>query len=252
MIEVHVLASGSDGNCIVVQSPEGSLMVDAGMNGRRTVEMMGRVGVSGGDLSAILVSHEHVDHVRGAGVLARRFKLPVMGNRNTLSRSEIGCVRQLPFSTNEPFAAACFEVAPLPTSHDAAEPNAFLLRHKDASVLIATDTGVMTPALEEAMRTADLAVVESNYDERMLSDGPYPAYLKRRISGDVGHLSNIACGESVKRTMGNGRKLFLAHLSKNNNTPDAARDTVARVTGIKRMNIDCLEFIGDYRTLRAL
>lgn len=252
MIEVHVLASGSDGNCVVVQSPEGSLMVDAGLNGRRTVEMMGKVGVSGSELSAILVSHEHVDHVRGAGVLARRFKLPVMGNRNTLSRCAIGCVNQMPFASGEAFTAASFEVTPLLTSHDAAEPNAFLLRHKDASVLIATDTGVMTPELEEALRSVELAVVESNYDERMLVDGPYPAYLKRRIAGDSGHLSNIACGESLKRTMGNGRKVFLAHLSKNNNTPDAARDTVARITGIRRMDIDCLEFIGDYRTLRAL
>lgn len=252
MLEVHVLASGSDGNCIVVRTEEGSFMVDAGLNGKQLTGLMGKVGVEGGDISAILLSHEHVDHVRGAGVLSRKYGIPVMGNSHTLSRSDIGKVDYQHFKTMMPFKLAGMEVSPLPTSHDALEPNAFLIRDRDHSLLIATDTGVMTAPVEEALKEVDLAIIESNYDEKMLIDGPYPIYLKRRIASECGHLSNIDCGISLRNTMGNGRRIFLAHLSKNNNTPDSARDTVARITGIKRMNIDCLEFPGDYRTLRVL
>ena len=252
MIEVHVLASGSDGNCIIVRTPEGSVMIDAGLNGKTLMDRMGRVGVQGEELSAILLSHEHIDHVRGAGVLSRRLKVPVMGNMNTLANSNIGKVEYRYFNTNSQFSVEGIDITPLPTSHDAVEPNAFLIRQGDDSVLIATDTGIMTSPVETAMRDVGVAVIESNYDEKMLQDGPYPLYLKRRIAGECGHLSNVDCGISLRNTMGNGRKIFLAHLSKNNNTPDAARDTVARITGIKRMNIDCLEFLGDYRTIKTL
>ncbi len=252
MIEVHVLASGSDGNCVVVRTPEGSVMIDAGLNGKRLTELMGRVGVDSEEISAIILSHEHVDHVRGAGVLSRRWKVPVMGNMNTLANATIGKVEYGCFRTSELFSIGGIDIMPLPTSHDAMEPNAFLLSQGDNRVLIATDTGIMTAPVEAALKDVDVAVIESNYDERMLQNGPYPVYLKRRISGESGHLSNIDCGISLRNTMGNGRKIFLAHLSKNNNTPDAARDTVARITDIKRMNIDCLEFPGDFRTLKSL
>ncbi len=252
MIEVHVLASGSDGNCVVVRTPEGSVMIDAGLNGKRLTELIGRVGIDSEEISAIILSHEHIDHVRGAGVLSRRWGVPVMGNMNTLSNASIGKVGYESFRTSEPFSIGGIDITPLPTSHDAMEPNAFLLCQSDNRVLIATDTGIMTAPVEAALKDVDVAVIESNYDEKMLQDGPYPLYLKRRISGESGHLSNIDCGISLRNTMGNGRKIFLAHLSKNNNTPDAARDTVARITGIKRMNIDCLEFPGDYRTVKSL
>lgn len=252
MIEVHVLASGSDGNCVVVRTPEGSVMIDAGLNGRRLTELMSCVGVESEEISAIVLSHEHVDHVRGAGVLSRKWGVPVMGNMNTLANAAIGKVVYESFRTAETFSVSGIDITPLPTSHDAMEPNAFLIRQGDNKVLIATDTGIMTAPVEAALKDVDVAVIESNYDERMLQDGPYPIYLKRRIAGESGHLSNIDCGISLRNTMGNGRKIFLAHLSKNNNTPDAARDTVARITGIKRMNIDCLEFPGDYRTIKSL
>ena len=98
---------------------------------------------------------------------------------------------------------------------------------------------------------SDLAIIESNYDSRMLTDGPYPPSLKRLIGSDIGHLSNVACANAIMRTKREGRKVFLAHLSKTNNTPDTARDTVSRIIGEKRLNIDCLEFPGDTRTIRA-
>jgi phosphoribosyl 1,2-cyclic phosphodiesterase len=118
-------------------------------------------------------------------------------------------------------------------------------------VLVATDTGKITFQVEHALKQADVAVIESNYDKKMLAEGPYPAYLKKLIASDMGHLSNVDCAGAIKRTMTPSRKIFLAHLSKTNNAPDIARDTVAEMTGIKRLNIDCLEFQGDTRTLKV-
>ena len=117
---------------------------------------------------------------------------------------------------------------------------------------MATDTGKLTFQIEAALRMADIAVIEANYDNKMLVDGPYPVSLKRLIGSDRGHLSNVDCGNAIRRTMtDSNRQLFLAHLSKTNNIPDLARETVSDITGIKRLKIDCLEFPGDTRTLRA-
>lgn len=249
MIDVHVLASGSDGNCIVVQSEDSALMIDAGLSGRCIAGLMDKCGICPEHLQAILVSHEHVDHVRGVGVLSRRFKVPVFGNHATLQASRLGQTETSVFKTGETFDCGPFTVKSMATSHDAIDPVTYCISMDGKRVLVATDTGRMTDPIEEELAGADLAVIESNYDPHMLETGPYPPYLKRRIDGDFGHLSNVACGQALQRTMGNGRKVFLAHLSRNNNDPDTARDTVARITGVRRMNIDCLEFPGDYRTI---
>jgi len=249
MLNVHVLASGSDGNCIVVESEEGSLMIDAGMSGRCLTGLMSKCGLCPQDLQGILVTHEHVDHIRGAGVLSRRFKVPVYANPATFLASPLGQVESCLFHDLDPFQCGPFSVTPLATCHDAIDPVTFSISWQGKRVLVATDTGRLTESLEQELALADLAVIESNYDQRMLREGPYPAYLKKRIDSDFGHLSNVHCGQALQRTMGNGRKVFLAHLSSNNNNPDTARDTVARITGVKRMLIDCLEFPGDYRTI---
>jgi len=249
MINVHVLASGSDGNCIVIESEGDSLMIDAGLSGRALTELMSKCGIAPSTLRGILVSHEHVDHIRGAGVLSRRFKVPVFGNFATLQASPLGQIETRLFNGLQPFQCGPFSVRAIPTSHDAVDPVTFSVSMDHKRVLVATDTGKITPLIEQELADVDLAVIESNYDRKMLENGPYPIYLKRRIDSELGHLSNVDCGQALQRTMGNGRKVFLAHLSRNNNDPDTARDTVARIMGVKRMNIDCLEFPGDYRTL---
>lgn len=249
MISVHVLASGSDGNCIVIENEDESLMIDAGLSGRALTELMCKCSIDPKTLKGILISHEHVDHIRGAGVLSRRFNVPVFGNLATLQASPLGLIDSCLFNGVQPFKCGSFSVCAIPTSHDAVDPVTFSISHDDKKILVATDTGKITPLLEQELSKVDLAVIESNYDRKMLENGPYPIYLKRRIDSEFGHLSNVDCGLALKQTMGNGRKVFLAHLSRNNNDPDTARDTVARIMGIKRMNIDCLEFPGDYRTL---
>ena len=228
MIEVHVLASGSDGNCTVIECDGEAIMIDAGISCKRILSLMEQEGVDKDVVKAILLTHA------------------------TFSQLSLGNVDFVPFDSAEPFDVAGFHVTPLPTSHNAIEPNAFLTQRDDRSVLLATDTGKLTFQIEAALRTADIAVIESNYDNKMLADGPYPVALKRLIGSERGHLSNVDCANAIRRTMSDsGRQLFLAHLSKTNNIPDLARDTVSEITGIKRLNIDCLEFPGDTRTLKA-
>lgn len=251
MIEVHVLASGSDGNCTVVESEGRAVMIDAGLSCTALTKLMNVSGVDPKSIEALLITHEHSDHIAGAGPMARKLKVPVMCNQKTFAASPIGVVDYVPITTMRSFSVAGMDVIALPTSHDAAEPNAFYLQAQGRKVLVATDTGKVTFPIEHALAEADIGVVESNYDMRMLENGPYPECLKRRIQSDTGHMCNVACAQAIKRTMNDRRQIFLAHLSKNNNTPDVARETVAEITGIRRIKLDCLEFQGDTRVIKA-
>ncbi len=227
-------------------------MIDAGISCKRVLKQMSQEGVDEKSVEALLITHEHSDHVSGAGAVARKLGIPVVCNEETFAAMDVGAVDFRPFDPSGSFEAGPFEVTPLPTMHNAVRPNAFLLRAGGRSVLVATDTGRITFQIEAALREADIAVVEANYDSRMLADGPYPPALKRLIGSDVGHMCNADTGAALRRTATDSRRqVFLAHLSRTNNEPDVARQTVADITGAKRMSIDCLEFFGDSRTLRA-
>ncbi len=250
--EVHVLASGSDGNCTVVCAGDTVIMIDAGLSGKKLVAQMDRVGVDPKDLDAILLTHEHQDHVRGAGVISRRFKVPVHANNATLMNSKLGKVeRKETFSSLKPFTIKEVSVQPLRTSHRAAEPNAYALEYGGRCFLMATDTGTVTWSIQEWLPRADLVVIESNYDPEMLESGPYPFFLKQWIRSDEGHLSNNDCARALKETSRPHRKVFLGHLSKNNNMPEVAVRTVAEKASIPERQLDCLECLGDCRSLRV-
>lgn len=247
-----MLASGSDGNCTVVEYEDRALMIDAGLSYKKLKSFMDKSGFDETHLEGILITHEHSDHVGGAGVMSRKLDIPIICNQNTFAAFDAGDVQYTQICNMRTFDAAGFKVISLPTSHDAIDPNAYLLTAGDEKVLVATDTGKITYPVEHALAEADIAVIESNYDKKMLEEGPYPPALKRLIDSDVGHMSNMACGEAIKRTMGKtNRQIFLAHLSRHNNTPDTARETVSKITGIRRLNLDCLEFQGDVRILRT-
>jgi len=251
MIEVHVLASGSDGNCTVVVFEDHAIMIDAGLSGKRITELMNINGLDSSLIKNLLITHEHSDHIAGAGIMARKLNVPICCNENTFMSFCPGAVSYSKITTMETFASGPMTITPLPTSHNAAEPNAFLISVNEKKVLIATDTGIMTDAVEKELHHADLAILESNYDKHMLATGPYPPMLKRLIGSEKGHLSNVDCAESLRRTMNEKRKVFLAHISRNNNTPDTARETVSEITGIRRSKIDCLEFKGDTRIIKV-
>lgn len=252
MLEVHILASGSDGNCAVIESDGEAIMIDAGISCKRILKQMEREGVDKERVKAILLTHEHSDHVQGAGPTARRLGIPVICNQATFSVLNLGNVEHIPIDPTRSFDLGHFHVTPLPTVHNAVQPCAYYTQVDDKKVLLATDTGRLTFQIEAALKEADIAVIEANYDARMLEEGPYAPSLKRLIASDQGHMCNTATADAIRRTMTESRRqLFLAHLSRTNNIPDLARDTVSRITGIKRMWIDCLEFEDDSRTLEA-
>lgn len=250
MLEVHVLASGSDGNCTVIEYDDEAVMIDAGVSCRKIVKYMDQEGVDVRKIKALLLTHEHTDHILGAGPAARKFNLPIYCNRGTFDASSLGAVEYREIRTSCSFTVGTMNITPLPISHNAVDPNAFLVEKEGKKALLATDMGKITYQVEQALAEADIAVVESNYDRKMLTEGPYPLYLKRIIGSEQGHMSNVDCAAALKRTMNPNRQVFLAHLSKTNNTPDTAREEVSQITGIKRMKLDCLEFQGDTRTLK--
>jgi phosphoribosyl 1,2-cyclic phosphodiesterase len=249
-IEVHVLASGSDGNCSVICTEDTMIMLDAGISGRRIANLMGRVGLDPNDLDAILLTHEHSDHVSGAGIMSRKYKVPICCNRSTLACSNIGAVHDtILFKTGMRFEIGCLSVDPLPISHNAADPNSFHVHYGDKNVLLATDLGRVGAEVFAALRDADMAIIEANHDVQMLINGPYPPRLKSDIRSDRGHLSNVDCAHALWATHSEKRKVFLAHLSKNNNTPLLARRTVSRTLGCKEDRIDCMMCPDDLRSI---
>ena len=225
-MKVCALASGSSGNSIYVQEGSTRVLVDAGLTGKQIEERLRAIEVDPGTLRGIVVSHEHADHVRGVGVLARRFGLPVWMTPGTLEASREtfrGTERVRTFSNDETFEVGDLQFQPFALSHDAADPVNFAVSGGDARLGIATDLGVVTQLVYQRLRGADLVVMETNYDRDMLINGPYPWDLKRRIGGSRGHLSNGRAAETLCQLAEEGlRQALLAHLSDENNRPDLA------------------------------
>ncbi|MBA2364677.1 MAG: MBL fold metallo-hydrolase [Chloroflexia bacterium] len=205
------------------------MLVDAGFSASRLVQLLRERGVLPGDLDAILVSHEHSDHIRGVDVLARRFGTTVVANDATLRRVPSPGKRfsSMVLKTGNAMSIGPFEVASFPVSHDAAEPVGYLVSVGGARVAVATDLGFGTRQVLEAITLADLAVIEANHDVEHLIGGPYPWHLKRRILSESGHLSNRQSAEIIADALTARRQTYwLAHLSRTNNTKTLAEQGV--------------------------
>ena len=231
MLEVCTLASGSSGNCLLVRAGKTCLLVDAGISCRRIVRAMRELGVEAKDLSGVLVTHEHSDHIAGLATLTKQFRLPVYASRGTgweLCR-RIAFVEELirPVEPGARFQVGELEAESFPTPHDAAQSVGYVLSDGGKRAAVATDLGYVTPEAERAARGADLLVCEANHDVEWLRSGPYPYALKARILGDRGHLSNEAGAELAWAAVeGGARTVVLAHLSHENNTPARALEVV--------------------------
>lgn len=227
MLEVHALASGSSGNAILVKLGARGLLIDAGISARALVPALRRRGIYPGALDGILLTHEHDDHIRGAGRGSRQLYTPVIGNRGTLEatsqRTELG--RTMETSTGSEMQIGAFSVRSFPVSHDATDPVGYVIEAAGARIAYATDVGCPSSQLREAMRGSDLCILESNHDVEWLRRGPYPAFMKTRIASDRGHLSNHdAVNLITERLEEGGPTVFwLAHLSAVNNSPALAR-----------------------------
>jgi phosphoribosyl 1,2-cyclic phosphodiesterase len=224
---VHCLASGSTGNALLVVAGENALLVDAGIGVRTLKREMEKRGVAPDSLSGVLLTHEHIDHVRGAIPLARKYNVPLIGTSGTLETLFAQENRDAPHrvldARNEAGIGA-FGVRALPVTHDAADPTGFRVGFGDRAIAYATDTGTVTPEFREACAGVSLLAIESNHDIHKLRFGPYPEAVKARILGRDGHLSNnAACDLILAHADEHGPLcVWLSHLSLINNTPRMA------------------------------
>ena len=228
------IASGSSGNCIYVGSNNTHLLVDVGISGKRVDEGLAGLDICGQDLDGILVTHEHVDHIGGLGVLCRKYSIPVYATKDTIDAIKaykgLGKVEDDIFHQIAPDVELTIKditIKAFRTSHDAADPVAYTFAAEGKKLAIATDMGTYSDYTVENLKGMDSILVEANHDVRMLQVGPYPYPLKQRILSDEGHLSNELSGRLLSSILNdNIEKIYLGHLSKENNMPELAYETV--------------------------
>jgi len=221
-LSVSFLGSGSSGNCSLVRGEQGALLVDCGFSARETLRRAALAGITADHIVAMFVTHEHGDHVRGVRVLAKRLGIPVYATAGTRNAARLD-EQAYDVRTIEPglrVRVAGIDVLAFRTSHDAAEPVGFRFDGPDgAAIGLATDTGVLTHEILEALQGCDVIGIESNHDERMLADGPYPRFLKQRIQSHRGHLSNAAAAAALSQLRSERlRQVVALHVSRTNNT----------------------------------
>lgn len=228
------IASGSSGNCIYVGSDATHLLVDVGISGKRTEMGLNELELTGRDLDGILITHEHADHIQGLGVLARKYEIPIYATKGTIeaikATGSLGKVDGDLFHeirADEKFTLKDLTINPMVISHDAAQPVGYRISYGNKRVAVCTDLGVYNDYTVECLKGMDALLIEANHDVNMLQVGPYPYYLKQRILGDRGHLSNENSGRLLCRILHDKLKtVLLGHLSKENNLPELAYESV--------------------------
>ncbi len=253
MMRMCPIASGSSGNSIYVGSDRTHLLVDAGISKIRIEQGLRMADVDGRDLDAILITHEHSDHIQGLGVFARKYPVPIYGTMATLKRIQmtgaLGFIPPelfVPIEADEEFMIGDICINPMRISHDAADPVAYTFECGDKRMAVATDMGEYDDYTVERLRGMDALLLESNHDIRMLQVGPYPYQLKQRILSERGHLSNECAGRLLSDIVCDRLKtIILGHLSKENNLPELAYETVRLEieTGDQQYHADDFEML---------
>ena len=229
------LGSGSEGNGLLVEAGATRVLIDCGFGIRDTVARLARIGVAPETVTAIIVTHEHSDHVGGVAAFAARYQTPVwltFGTLSAVAERFAGLPEVYGFDTEDAFAIDDIEVRPFPVPHDAREPVQFVCGDGQWRLGVLTDLGVSTLHVEASLSGCDALVLECNHDSGMLANGHYPYALKQRIAGRFGHLDNDAAGVLLSRLDNSKLKhVFAAHLSQHNNLPDLARAALATALG---------------------
>lgn len=228
------IASGSSGNCIYVGTDTTHVLVDVGISRKRTEEGLKSLGICPGELDAIFVTHEHSDHISGLGVFSRKYKVPIYATTRTVdaikgarSLGEIDGELFQTVKADERFTIKDMTVNPMRISHDAADPVAYRFSYGRQKIGVVTDLGTYNDYTVECLKGMDALLLEANHDVNMLQVGPYPYPLKQRILGDRGHLSNENSGRLLSRLLHDKLQyIVLGHLSKENNMPELAYETV--------------------------
>ncbi|MBQ0146207.1 MAG: MBL fold metallo-hydrolase [Lachnospiraceae bacterium] len=228
------IASGSSGNSIYIGSDSTHILVDAGISNKRIEEGLNLAQLSGSDIDGICITHEHSDHIKGLGVLARKYEIPIYATRDTIAAIKndltlgsysFSLFREI--RSDSDFSIGDITIHPFHTYHDAADPVGFRFESSGNTAAIATDMGHYDEYIIRNLSGVQTLLLESNHDVRMLETGSYPYYLKRRILSDIGHLSNENCGKLISEILhDNIVHIFLGHLSKENNYPDLAYEAV--------------------------
>lgn len=239
-IGVSALASGSKGNSIFIDGPDGSLLVDAGLSAREIMRRLAYIGASPDRIKGILVTHDHSDHLRGVRVLAKRLGVTVYGTSDTLKAAHLSdSINTNSVKSGDGFDVAGFTIRPFSLPHDAQDPVGYKLEKDGVKIGIATDLGYATALVRRRLTGCDMLILESNYDEGMLLEGPYPWFLKQRIRSRKGHLSNEVSSQTLSELLHPGlQRVVLAHLSEVNNCPDAALGEAAGAVGVRENGLD--------------
>lgn len=228
------IASGSSGNCIYVGDDNTHLLIDVGISGKRVEAGLNTIELTAANLDAIFITHEHIDHIAGLGVIARKHGIPIYATKGTiegiLDTKSVGKIEPSLLHEIEPdeiVEIGNLRIAPISVSHDARQPVAYRIYGDDKRVGIITDLGVYTEDIVDGLQEMDVLFVEANHDENMLQVGPYPYMLKQRILGAKGHLSNENSGRLLSRLLCDRLKhIVLGHLSNENNLPELAFEAV--------------------------
>ena len=243
-MQVASLGSGSRGNATLIEEDDTCLLVDLGFSVKETIERLERLNRDPSDINEILVTHEHADHINGVAAFAATFDIPIRMTPGTAytRRTEIdGAKRGLNverLNCHKPFLVGCITVEPVPVPHDAREPCQFVFAGATDRIGLLTDTGHITPIVEQHYRQCDVLLLECNYDTEMLATGPYPHRLKQRVGGVQGHLSNEqAAGLLRKVDTDRLQHLVISHISEKNNLPSLASAAVMEALGSWRGNI---------------
>jgi phosphoribosyl 1,2-cyclic phosphodiesterase len=236
------LYSGSTGNSIFVASEYTKILVDAGMPGKSIEGALKHINQNPSDVDGIFITHEHSDHIKGAGIISRRYDIPIYANENTWKAMEtkIGNIKDdnIKVIYNNTVEIKDMHIINYNISHDAVAPTGYALYSGNKKACIATDLGYFSDEVKAMIKDADVILLESNHDVEMVKFGPYPYPLKRRILSDVGHLSNEACGKAIVEIMNDKKKhIILGHLSKTNNYPELAYQTVANILNENQIKI---------------
>jgi phosphoribosyl 1,2-cyclic phosphodiesterase len=228
-----VLASGSSGNACYVETDETRVLIDAGLSCRETMTRLALIGVDPQELDALIITHEHHDHIKGAGPIVRRFDIPLYLNPATLKRGikTLGRVkRPVPMKTGQTITIRDLFVETFTKCHDAADPMGVVFSSNGVRVGMVTDMGRSTGLVEDRLRGCQALIIEFNHDQDMLEQGPYPLELKRRIRGRDGHLSNLQAGDLLRGICHDDlRAVVLAHLSRENNEAEKAMEIAEKV-----------------------
>lgn len=254
-IEICVLGSGSKGNCVLLDNGKNRVIIDAGLSARSIKQKLMQLNLSFAQIDGILITHEHTDHIRALDVLSR--EIPVYAHDYTMeaiaAKRDITLKNQMNFNCTQ-FSIGTLDIQTFCVSHDAVYPLGYTISDCQSKVAYATDMGYCSRDFMSAAEGAEIIMIESNHDVDMLMSGDYPAFLKRRIVSNKGHLSNLACAMAINELAAKGTKKFiLAHLSENNNLPELAYWT--NVDYLKRkgavMGQDINLYVADQRQMSS-